>query len=203
VGISEACIAFPLGFSVGFTCKEQGAGQCGVCVLGLRVELLLLAIFFVGRRQRGSEPVTRRLRHVRCLPRGTPKYYAPEVARALLDSSSVDLTQAADVYTYGVILIKLFCGKVTWATVTGPDGKWSKPRIRANQDTAQPLLEPLKALHLPAGLVLLVEQCTRWRPEDRPTFATVVDKLKGLRAALLVAATPPSRFPSAEGPHLT
>ncbi len=155
--------------------------------------------FFVGRRQRGSEPVTRRLRYVRCLPRGTPKYFAPEVARAVLDSSSVDLTQAADVYTYGVILIELFCGKVTWATITGPDGEWSQLRIRANQDTAQPLLEPLSALLLPAGLVLLVEQCTRWRPEDRPTFANIVDKLNGLRVA--PAATTLSRFPIAEGPH--
>lgn len=115
----------------------------------------------------------------------------------MVDKRWVDLTQAADVFSFGIIVIQLFCGVVTWEPTSGLAGPWSQVRIRANQDTAQPHLEPLRALGLPEGLFALVSQCTSWRPEDRPTFASIVDSLERLAPT---PPQPPPLFPMPAGP---
>lgn len=124
---------------------------------------------------------------VRCRPTGTVKYVAPEIARAAMDGRDADVSRAADVFSYGVLLVQLFCGGVAWTTVEVSAGTWSRLRVRANPDSAPPLLEPLVAARLPQGLVELIKACTSWRPANRPSFRSIVESLRKLELEMTSA----------------
>ena len=66
-----------------------------------------------GARQWGS---------IVCRPRGTPGFMAPELHAARSEGHGVTVTQKVDVYSFGVLLVALFVGDITWGEVL-PAGK--------------------------------------------------------------------------------
>jgi len=86
---------------------------------------------------------------------GTPYYMAPEQVQGKL------LTSQADVYSFGILLYELLTG-------VRPVREGSVDQIFQEILTESLNMEPLKALHLPPALELLIERCTSKQPDGRP-----------------------------------
>ncbi|HHQ47898.1 MAG TPA: tetratricopeptide repeat protein, partial [Acidobacteria bacterium] len=111
----------------------------------------------------GPEPVESLTRTGRLL--GTPAYMSPEQARG------EPVTAASDVYAFGLILHRLFTG-------TAPYGESAKPEELLRKamwaDTA-----PVTGV--PRSLAELIGTLLELSPEDRPTAAACVERVRWIR----------------------
>ena len=101
---------------------------------------------------------------------GTPLYMAPEVA-------SGRYTTSADVYSYGLILYKLFTLEDPW-----PEGVPERATIwsfveKVSQGARPPIS---KHTYIPAEWSDLITRCWSGCPDDRPTMKEVVESMKDI-----------------------
>ena len=106
---------------------------------------------------------------------GTITHMAPEI---LMKGY---VSKAADVYAFGVTMYELFTEKAAYSNVPAPHIGHS---ITAGD------LRPEFPESTPADFKELAALCWVKDPEARPSFATVLEKLVGLRAKLPMV-TPP------------
>lgn len=99
---------------------------------------------------------------------GTPRYVAPE-ARLQGEGRARPLSQAMDVFSFGVIIGEL----------VGEDTRlaWS------SGEHWEPSAQPIFNMHpgCKPELGELLQECTRQRPTERPTFAEVVRRLQAIK----------------------
>eukprot|EP01116_Phalansterium_solitarium_P003345 TRINITY_DN14166_c0_g1_i1.p1 TRINITY_DN14166_c0_g1~~TRINITY_DN14166_c0_g1_i1.p1 ORF type:complete len:596 (+),score=240.19 TRINITY_DN14166_c0_g1_i1:408-2195(+) len=99
---------------------------------------------------------------------GTPAYMAPEVI------SSNKYSEAADVYSFGVLLGELYSGMTPYA-----DMDLFPQQIMyavANQGLRPPLPD-----NLPQPILLLIVDCYEADPDKRPNFTEIRNRLKRIR----------------------
>eukprot|EP00195_Chlamydomonas_chlamydogama_P017133 CAMPEP_0202897514 /NCGR_PEP_ID=MMETSP1392-20130828/6251_1 /ASSEMBLY_ACC=CAM_ASM_000868 /TAXON_ID=225041 /ORGANISM="Chlamydomonas chlamydogama, Strain SAG 11-48b" /LENGTH=1235 /DNA_ID=CAMNT_0049583177 /DNA_START=164 /DNA_END=3873 /DNA_ORIENTATION=+ len=103
--------------------------------------------------------------HISNIRNGTPFYAAPEVV------STGILTTASDVYSYGVLMWELFCGRVPWDKTP----------------TGFVLSRDFKAFPrgTPSAYSNLALQCMDTQPKVRPTFDDILRCLEELHAKLM------------------
>ena len=100
----------------------------------------------------------------------TPLYMAPEVA-------SGRYTTSADVYSYGLILYKLFTLEDPWPEgVPRTASIWSF--VEKVSQGARPLIS--KHAYIPTEWSDLITRCGSGCPEDRPTMREVVENMKDI-----------------------
>ena len=122
---------------------------------------------------------------------GTPGYMAPE----LWGQSTISFDKAIDVYAFGITAILLISANVPGELVQRPP----------NPLTKGSLINYLKGI--PQDIIDAIESCLSYRPEDRPTMASIEATLRryllrGRHRALLVLS-PKKHEISATSPQAT
>ncbi|GLC33042.1 hypothetical protein PLESTB_000377300 [Pleodorina starrii] len=133
--------------------------------------------------------------HMSGMYQGTLTHMAPEL---LLHGR---MSKAVDVYAFGVTLWELFTGGHAFQGV---------PRALLGHQIAQERRRPAFPPFAPEAYVRLAEDCWAHRPEDRPSFETILERLGEMRgsvpgpAAALAAYDigPPAATPQAQAPPL-
>ncbi len=117
---------------------------------------------------------------------GTPAYASPEQAMG----GGQELDGRSDLYSLGVVLYEMACGRTPFAGVDNPVAQLA---VRVHQD-APPLRGQVTPDRIPDGLCRVVDRLLRRRREDRyQTAAEVVQDLAGLAIEAGVHARTPSR----------
>jgi serine/threonine protein kinase len=118
---------------------------------------------------------------------GSPRYMAPEQARAL------EITSATDIYAMGCILYEMLTGRSVFIRETASDYIIA----HVKEDPPWPCVNGKR---LEGPLVTFILQCLEKRPCDRPANATVIlEFLRGLQeggASVHHGATPVSTAPA-------
>jgi serine/threonine protein kinase len=129
--------------------------------------------------------------------KGTPGHRAPEIVNALQNGAAkhdIYITPAVDVYSYGLLLLELFSGKLTWPDSPdppinhGPDPQARILRLVSQEAqrmksraTARPVIQlPILREGLEKDVEALVTHCTTLEPERRPTFAWIAESLEAM-----------------------
>eukprot|EP00192_Tetraselmis_astigmatica_P010236 CAMPEP_0117664692 /NCGR_PEP_ID=MMETSP0804-20121206/9370_1 /TAXON_ID=1074897 /ORGANISM="Tetraselmis astigmatica, Strain CCMP880" /LENGTH=852 /DNA_ID=CAMNT_0005471971 /DNA_START=365 /DNA_END=2923 /DNA_ORIENTATION=- len=107
---------------------------------------------------------------------GTPAYMAPEVI------SRKPVTQAVDVFSFGVLLFELVTGQKAYPCGRTPD--------EIMQGVAQNKLRPHVNVQFPKPLLHLMSQCWAQEPSQRPTFGTVLDFLREQLSQMMEGRAP-------------
>jgi hypothetical protein len=111
---------------------------------------------------------------------GTAAYMAPEQVEG------ADVTPAADVYALGLVLLEALTGEVAFA---GPSHEAAMARLARSPDVET---------GVPPDWTSLLGEMTRRAPLERPSAATVVDRLQALGGTLpsvavgVATSTPPA-----------
>jgi tRNA A-37 threonylcarbamoyl transferase component Bud32 len=113
---------------------------------------------------------------------GTPAYMAPEQCRG---AKNVD--DRADVYSLGVMLYELTCGKLPFVS----DEPGTLMAMQIYEKPAPITLPPSQMQTVPPGLVRLIERMMAKDAAARLAMAGVVAELEGLGAATSGASLPP------------
>lgn len=98
---------------------------------------------------------------------GSPMWTSPEVLKG--DARN----EKADTYSYGMLLFELLTREL-------PYGGYAAAQVVMGVITnllPRPEL-PAGALHYPQGLQELMKECWQFKPDERPDFAVVLDKLE-------------------------
>lgn len=101
---------------------------------------------------------------------GTPSYMAPE------QRLGAEITPAADVFSFGVLLFQLLTGKLPYET-TNPDNFF--------EAIVQGKIAPIERSDVPAGVERLIRSCLASSARERPPMDEVRERLE---AALLPEA---------------
>lgn len=130
----------------------------------------------------GSGDTSTQWGHVLCLGRGTPGFIAPEQYAGLDDLERVWVSQKADVYSFGVLLVSLFVGELQWPGVVLPGAPMERRRMlrQLALDGVAPTVPPGTE---PPWLAPLVRVCTAHDPHARPSFSQVVAHLDAAEGA--------------------
>lgn len=96
---------------------------------------------------------------------GTPRYMAPEARVGIL------LTPAADVFSFGVLAVKLLCGEFPWSVPLAP-------ALRRGEEAPPPSIDAT----LPEDLRQILARCLSIDPLDRPTAGELVKACGGERS---------------------
>jgi len=113
--------------------------------------------------------------HMSEMFQGTFTHMAPEV---LLEGR---VSKAADVYAFGITLWELFTGGKPYQGI---------PRALLGHRVAKEGHRPSLPLVMPEGYRALLKKCWDQKPENRPSFAQVLEELQELRQAE-AGPTPP------------
>ena len=100
---------------------------------------------------------------------GSPLFMAPE----LIDDAYGGYTKSIDVYAYGVTLFQIFSDSIVLDRGTG--------RIRAPQQLMLNVMRGARLARVPGipdCLWDLICSCWAHKPEDRPTFVEIVERLR-------------------------
>jgi hypothetical protein len=98
---------------------------------------------------------------------GTPAYWSPEQAAGL------PLTRKTDIWSWGVSVLEMFTGEVTWRSGQGAAEVIEQHLRQGGYDEAIPAM--------PDRLSELLRQCFREKPPGRPTsLGEVADRLKAI-----------------------
>ncbi|KAF5828817.1 kinase-like domain-containing protein [Dunaliella salina] len=106
--------------------------------------------------------------HMSEMFQGTYTHMAPEV---LLEGR---VSKAADMYAFGITLWELFTGGKPYQGV---------PRALLGHRVAKEGHRPALPVVMPEGYKALLKRCWDQKPENRPSFAQVVEELQELRQA--------------------
>ena len=101
--------------------------------------------------------------------RGTPGYMAPELCTG--SSVTTRVGPAADVYSFGVLMVSLFVGVLDWG-VPLPRAR-ALLAVRLCQLSVMNVVPTVPAVPRFAWLRLLVQGCTAYNPEQRWSMADV------------------------------
>src|SRR5262249_19565408 len=99
--------------------------------------------------------------------RGTPGYMAPE----LCSPNCKAVSQKVDVYSFGVLIVELFTGRLEWGEALPEE-----PRARAARLCQLSLLHTLPLVPDTPSLAWLKNMlalCTAFNPADRPSLADI------------------------------
>eukprot|EP01006_Ploeotia_vitrea_P022352 TRINITY_DN54756_c0_g1_i1.p1 TRINITY_DN54756_c0_g1~~TRINITY_DN54756_c0_g1_i1.p1 ORF type:complete len:308 (-),score=4.32 TRINITY_DN54756_c0_g1_i1:117-1040(-) len=110
--------------------------------------------------------------HPPCTPTTTPNYMSPEMWQATTED--VQYTAAADVWSFGGILVELCTLQRPW----GEDAMLPKLEENALAGKLPPMPEMVDSKY--PGMKALIQQCLQVKPEDRPTIAEVLRTLSSL-----------------------
>jgi serine/threonine-protein kinase len=97
----------------------------------------------------------------------TPEYVAPELV------AGAPAGPASDVYALGIVLYELLSGRTPYRGGTATD-------VLLRHATCA----PVPPLGMPAAVWPVIEACTAPQPENRPSTATVANRLRGLEPLL-------------------
>jgi serine/threonine protein kinase len=117
----------------------------------------------------------------------TPVYLSPEAAL------SNEFSQASDVFAYGITLYELWAQEISYPSLL--DGGLSVIQAYA-QRRADPDLPRLNSL--PSPITELIQRCTSFEPEDRPTFDEIVSHLVSNRSKIRLGV--PNTLPKRQKP---
>ncbi|KXZ47893.1 hypothetical protein GPECTOR_32g506 [Gonium pectorale] len=113
--------------------------------------------------------------HMSGMYQGTLTHMAPEL---MLHGR---MSKAADVYAFGITLWELFTGGHPFQSV---------PRALIGHQITQERKRPAFPPFAPAAYTRLTEECWAHRPEDRPSFEAILERLTAMRQELSGAAAP-------------
>ena len=99
---------------------------------------------------------------------GTPAYMAPELF------AGGNISEKIDLWSFGTLLWEMYTGEIPWRTLVTPVQVIFAVAVQHAR------------LPLPAGcppaLSALIDECWRRAPEERPSFAQVLPRLRSMRA---------------------
>lgn len=137
----------------------------GNILLEARSERTVLTDFGIaGIMETGGEVVTHLTRAGEAL--GDPRYASPEQLLA------EPVTEAADVYSLGVLGYELLAGQPPFSGATDPE------RVAAKLRDPPPRLVPTHPHAVPPGASALLERCLARRPEQRPLAGELARSLE-------------------------
>ncbi len=99
---------------------------------------------------------------------GSPAWMAPEVI-----TNGTHISPPSDIFSFGVVLWEVMSGKLPWQSCTSMHIMY---QVVCN--TARPPLPNPVAASVPSGYIDLINDCWASNPENRPTCASVVLRLR-------------------------
>ena len=118
---------------------------------------------------------------------GTPRYMSPEQIR-----SSRDVTARSDIYSLGVVLFEMFCGRVPFGHDAGGDDYYRI--LHAHCSEPPPSLRSVNP-SVPAEIDAIVLACLAKDPASRPATCADVSAALGLTAGSGPRPTPAAARP--------
>ncbi|PWA39428.1 Protein kinase, ATP binding site-containing protein [Artemisia annua] len=129
-----------------------------------------------------KDSVDRRERYISSEVIGTQGYMAPETIK------SGDVTQKSDVYSYGVVLCEILCGRKAFLPDESKDNKFLAPLVRfhVENDTLDEVIHPdlLYQRNLCHEFARLACDCTKEDRVERPDMSQILEKLLVIRESL-------------------
>jgi len=121
---------------------------------------------------------------------GTPEYRSPEQINAR------DLSPSTDIYTFGVVLYELLCGRVPFPAASGSQADLARLYIAIEEQPAPRLSDVAPDRQIDPEIEELVLQCLAKSPDDRPAMIREVVQ-RYLKVALRTQQTlaPPAHSP--------
>jgi serine/threonine protein kinase len=111
---------------------------------------------------------------------GTAQWRAPEVFQD--EQNTEKYTNAADVYSFALVFFQVFTSEVPFANI-------SKPQILGKICCGEtPILPPHD--YCPVHLSAFIKECSATRPEDRPKFPEICQRLRECKDTILSHSTP-------------
>ncbi|KAA8517383.1 hypothetical protein F0562_017676 [Nyssa sinensis] len=107
----------------------------------------------------------------------TFEYLAPEYGETGKDSSLIDI------YSFGVILLKLITGPRSTEDTNGqPFLRWARPLLKEKNygDLIDPRVQHSHDLYQLVWMVRVVEKCLNWKPDRRCSINEVVNLLTSI-----------------------
>lgn len=105
---------------------------------------------------------------------GSPLYMSSE------QTLGEEATVSSDIYSFGCLMFETLTGQVPFK------GSSALETMSMHRSSAPPLLTDLISVQmLPSDIVLLVDECLRKNPQNRPAnFALVLDRLKAIQESM-------------------
>ena len=100
-------------------------------------------------------------------------YAPPELINCAVDPSNIERTQKIDVYEFAMLLYEIVSGQAPFADVTATG-------IGYNAEVCRRIVAgqlPQIPVNCPPALKVLIEQCWKINPDERPTMAAVTNAL--------------------------
>eukprot|EP01122_Echinamoeba_exundans_P001198 TRINITY_DN1117_c0_g1_i1.p1 TRINITY_DN1117_c0_g1~~TRINITY_DN1117_c0_g1_i1.p1 ORF type:complete len:340 (+),score=47.67 TRINITY_DN1117_c0_g1_i1:458-1477(+) len=115
------------------------------------------------------------------IAQGTPSYMAPEVLASWCNLSKVSFSAAADIFSFGVLVVRSLTGKYPFARITArlhQRVKFSAAELEGFFQTPQDVMRQLDTVS--PKYAVLAKLCLRIDPEERPSAADLRKVLQQL-----------------------
>ena len=169
--LQQACESLEEAHAQGLVHRDIKPANIHLGTLGLKPDFVKVLDFGLVKAVAGEKNDGHSLETAAGLTPGTPSYMAPEMAMG----EAVD--GRADIYALGCVAYWLLTGKRVFEAETAL-------QIVAKHLRSDPVppSQRVPGLEVPPALERLVMQCLAKRPEDRPTAASLAEKLEQIPA---------------------
>lgn len=117
---------------------------------------------------------------------GTLLYMSPEQTRCFLDGPGADaIDERSDIYSFGVLLHELLCGKLPFAADPSAASSCEAAQEVLKRQLESPVSTPWQRFHVDRQLAAIVERCLA--PDPQLRYASAAELAADLRRQISVA----------------